>query len=452
MATTKIWPVHDSLKRLVDYASNPEKTEYNDLRNALHYVRDGDKTEKFLFVSGINCEAAKVYQQMMSIKKHFGKLDGNVAYHGYQSFKPGEVTPDQCHSLGLQLAQELWGDRYQILVTTHLDKGHLHNHILINSVSFVDGKKFNDNMKTYYQMREVSDRLCREQGLSVIEKPRGKTPRSVYFAEKNGEHTKFNLMREAIDKALERSSTMSQFKQVLWTMGYEFNNDYRRKYPTIKVIGSKKAVRIYRLGEKYDLYSIEAKLEWNRWNAYPSPFKMYRQELYEKQMANRTLKILIKKRPERKIGGLKGLYYKYCYLLGYRPKGNPHRPLSPEMKAAWRRIDRTSQQVRLIANKQLADIPSVEAFIGDIENQMKDITAARQKIYNRLRRCNDPEKINELKAERDSCTEKLAELRKELKTAKGIIEDVPKIREELLKEAQMRTFERQVLGRDDRER
>ena len=100
MATTKIWPVHDSLKRLVEYAGNPEKTEFKDLSDAINYAGNESKTEKFFFVSGINCSPDQAYQQMTSVKKHFGKLHGNVAYHGYQSFFPGEITPEECHEIG----------------------------------------------------------------------------------------------------------------------------------------------------------------------------------------------------------------------------------------------------------------------------------------------------------------------------------------------------------------
>lgn len=452
MATTKIWPVHDSLKRLVEYTSNPDKTEYNDLKNALHYVSNSDKTEQFMFVSGINCEASKAYQQMMYVKKQFGKLDGNVAYHGYQSFRPGEVTPEQCHNIGLQLAQELWGEKYQVLVTTHLDKGHLHNHLLINSVSFIDGRKFNDNMQAYYQMREVSDRLCREQGLSVIEKPKGRTPRSIYFAEKNGEPTKYNLMREAIDNALERSKTMAQFNQVMCSYGYELNTDPRRKYATVRAIGSKKSVRLYRLGEGYDIDDIRDRLDWNRWKLYHSPYKNYQHEVRAKYANNWPIRIRIGAYPKHKIGGLKGLYYKYCYLMGYRPKGNPRKPLSPELKEAWRRVEHISRQVRLISKRQLTDLPSVEQFIGQTEQKISEITSERQQIYNKLRRCSDPEVIKELKAERDLCTGQLTELRKELKTAKGIMADAPRMKEEITKEYQMVALEKQVVAKEDRER
>lgn len=256
MATTKIWPVRDRLKRLVDYANNPEKTEYKDLQNVIEYAGSSEKTEQFFFVSGVNCNPDKAYEEMMQVKRTFGKTGGNLAYHGYQSFSPGEVTPEQCHMIGIKLAEKLWGSRYQVIVATHLDREHLHNHFLLNSVSFIDGKKFNDNKHAYYAMRKVSDEICVEQGLYVIENPKEKTPRSIYFAEKSGEPTKFNLMREAIDIALEHAEMPQQFIKVLKSLGYEFNADPRRKYATIKAIGSKKAVRLYRLGEEYDIPAI----------------------------------------------------------------------------------------------------------------------------------------------------------------------------------------------------
>ena len=125
MATTKIWPIHDNLKRVVNYAGNPEKTEWDDLKQTLHYAEKESKTsstdEKFCFITGVNCNAKTAFKEMTSVKDCFGKTGGNVAYHGYQSFKPGEVTPEQCHELGVKLAQKLWGCRYQVLVATHLD-------------------------------------------------------------------------------------------------------------------------------------------------------------------------------------------------------------------------------------------------------------------------------------------------------------------------------------------
>ena len=209
MATTKIWPVKDSLTRVVDYAQNPDKTIYSDLRKVLHYAANEEKTvegqERAMFVTGVNCNRDTAFQEMQAVKERFGKTGGNVAYHAYQSFKPDEVTPELCHQLGVELAKRMWGDEYQVLVATHFNTGTYHNHFVVNSVGLWDGRKFNCGKRAYYQFRQLSDDLCREYQLSTIKNPKGKTPRSIYFAEKRGEPTKYNLMREALDAALKVS-------------------------------------------------------------------------------------------------------------------------------------------------------------------------------------------------------------------------------------------------------
>ena len=109
-----------------------------------------------------------------------------IAWHGYQSFKPGEVTPELCHQIGVQTAKELWGDDFQIIVTTHLDREHLHNHFCLNSVGFRDGRKYNYSKSERRRMMEVSDRICLEHGLSVIRNPKKAPSRPVWLDEQAG--------------------------------------------------------------------------------------------------------------------------------------------------------------------------------------------------------------------------------------------------------------------------
>ena len=100
-----------------------------DLYQTLQYAENDKKTDKKLYVSAINCPVQRAYEHMMTTKLHYGKLGGNVAYHGFQSFKENEVTPEECHSIGVETAKRMWGAEYEIVVTTHLDKHHhLHNH------------------------------------------------------------------------------------------------------------------------------------------------------------------------------------------------------------------------------------------------------------------------------------------------------------------------------------
>ena len=203
MATTSLWRVNGWLGKVVIYVENPDKTDNpafyekahmtdrqaQELDDVIAYAVNSEKTRmeesgEILrqFVSGVNCAPRTARDEMMAVKKRFGKETGTVAYHGYQSFAPGEATPEIVHEIGVKLARQLWGDRYQVLVATHLDKAnHLHNHFLVNTVSFVDGRKYYRSAQDYRQMRAVSDQLCREYGLSVIRN--GEPGKSKQYAE-----------------------------------------------------------------------------------------------------------------------------------------------------------------------------------------------------------------------------------------------------------------------------
>lgn len=131
MATTKIWPVKGDVGHVLRYVQNEDKTEPSrqpdSLESVLDYVGRGDKTDARQYVSALNCEPDTARMEMMVVKRHFGKTGGTVAFHAYQSFAPGEVTPEEAHQIGVQLAGELWGDRFQVVIATHLDRNHLHN-------------------------------------------------------------------------------------------------------------------------------------------------------------------------------------------------------------------------------------------------------------------------------------------------------------------------------------
>ena len=174
MATTGFWPVRGKLRDIIDYAENPDKTtakEYldDDLYDALRYVENDDKTDKKMFVTALNCSKSAAYEQMMAVKRKYGERGKVVAYHGYQSFAAGEVTPEEAHQIGIETARRMWGDRFQVVVTTHLNTNNLHNHFVINSVSFKDGGKYRNSIEQHHEIREISDEVCREYGKSVLE-------------------------------------------------------------------------------------------------------------------------------------------------------------------------------------------------------------------------------------------------------------------------------------------
>lgn len=245
MATTSLWRVTGWLGKMVVYIENPDKTENpafferegmseaqaQALDDVIEYAADKSKTQVAgerdmplrRFVSGVNCSPNTARDEKMAVKKHFGKETGTVAYHGYQSFAPGEATPEIAHEIGVKLAQRLWGDRYQVLVATHLDKAnHLHNHFLLNTVSFLDGKKFYRSEQDYQRMRSASDQLCREYGLSVIENPqRGNSKHyGEWQAEQEQRPTWRGIVQTDVDEAIRQSMTERQFFDTLRRKGY----------------------------------------------------------------------------------------------------------------------------------------------------------------------------------------------------------------------------------------
>lgn len=266
MAVTKIWAIKDSLQRVLDYAANPDKTEYDALAQTLHYAENDAKTklnESAQLVTGIHCRTAHAWEDMRAVQERFGKTDGVVALHAYQSFREGEVTPEQCHEIGVALARKVWGKRFQVLVATHMNTDNLHNHFVINSVSYVDGKKYEQRRSQYAEFRAASDKLCREYGLSVVEQPKAKEP------------ARYARMREAIDQACEDASTAEDFHRALYRQGYIFGSDPNRRYATIRARDGGRAVRLYRLGEEYDLPAIDDRLRGN--------YLLYGSRLYERK-------------------------------------------------------------------------------------------------------------------------------------------------------------------------
>lgn len=155
MAVTGFWPVYGNLKATLDYADNPDKTtpkEYldKDLYSALRYAENDNKTDKQVFVGGINCSKQNAYTEMIAVQLRFGMKGKVVAYHGIQSFKANEVTPEEAFEIGKKTARKMWGDRYQVLVTVHLNTDNLHCHFVVNPCSFKDGSKFKNKIGDHW--------------------------------------------------------------------------------------------------------------------------------------------------------------------------------------------------------------------------------------------------------------------------------------------------------------
>lgn len=203
-AVTAIWAIRDRLDNAIKYVEDDDKT----IEKTFDYISNDEKTDGKKYATYLNCDAFQPQKSMSTTKKMFDDTKSIVAYHGYQSFKIGEVTADIAHEIGVRLAQKLYADRFEIIVTTHLDKKHIHNHILLNSTSFIDGKRFCNTKKDYRKMQETSDKLCLEYGLSVIKNPQYKSKKVNYHV--------LNSYMKDIKKDMDILVQQSNFVDVFW--------------------------------------------------------------------------------------------------------------------------------------------------------------------------------------------------------------------------------------------
>ena len=218
MAYTSVIPVR-RLDRAVKYVMNKEKTTAVSLQDALDYAANRDKTEQSCFESSYACTLETAFADMRQTKERWHKLGGVQGYHLVQSFAAGEVTPELAHRIAKELADRVLGGRYEYVIGTHLNTGHIHSHIVWNSVSCVDGKKYRSNYKSYVtEIRAASDELCRKYKLSVIGTENSNhvaKPYAEWLAEKNGQPTWRTAIRQDVDEAIQQSLTWRQFLTVL---------------------------------------------------------------------------------------------------------------------------------------------------------------------------------------------------------------------------------------------
>ena len=315
MAITKVFAIRSRFEKTVQYAANEEKTS---LSGMIEYAVNPDKTEKRLFESCLNCVSVKnAARDMERTKRRYNKTGGIQGYHIIQSFQPGELTPEQTHAIGVEFARRLFGERFEIVVGTHLDKHHLHNHIAVNSVSFLDGRKLRCNMKTYFhEIQKVSDDLCREYGLSIIE-PKGKgKSHQEWQAAKSRQPTIREQIRRDIDSIIGSSLNFTTFLDGLRKAGYQIHAG-NRKHTAVKPPYGKGFIRLDSLGENYTDAAIEQRILsqhcWSKPKKPPVPRRY-------------VCKGHLKKYP--KAHGFRALYFRYVYLLRGAVKGRGSKKVS----------------------------------------------------------------------------------------------------------------------------
>ena len=347
MAVTKILSRNDGLKQAIDYVLN------------------GDKTQGQILTAHLNCDPGFEYQKMMDTKRELGKLDGRQCYHIIQSFVPGEITPELALQIATEFATEYLAG-YQVVIGTHTDRHHIHSHILFNSVNDATGEKYHCSKSEYFQqIRAVSDRLCREHGLSVI--IQGDGQKSMSYIEwlrlSKGQLTYRSMLEADLKVSIEDANSIGDFFRLMERKGYEIKHGNRLGF---RLRGQAHFMYPERKNPQYSEDGIRATIDGNMDAIFMG-----------KQLAivHREPYKPYKKHP--KYTGFLALYYHYLYILGKIEKRQYPPRVTGQMRQEVMRFEQLRAQFQFLNENGVATGSDMTAFVEKAEAQIKTLTKQR---------------------------------------------------------------------------
>ncbi len=401
MAYTSVIPVR-RLDRAVKYVMNRKKTTAVSLQDALDYAANRDKTEQSCFESSYACTLETAFADMRQTKEQWHKPGGVQGYHLVQSFAAGEVTPELAHQIAKELADRVLGGQYEYVIGTHLNTGHIHSHIVWNSVSCVDGKKYRSNYKSYVkEIRAVSDELCRKYKLSVIDTENSNhvaKPYAEWLAEKNGQPTWRTAIRQDVGDAIQQSLTWRQFLNALERKGYEVRMG--RKYPVLRPPGKERFARFKTLGKRYTPEAIQTRI------LYPRSYRPY----VENPPTIQHGRLHNGNRPRRRLTGLRALYYRYLYELGALPR-KPRRSSYAVRQDAYK-LDQRIRQMEFLSRNNIDTLTQLETHRQALQTEIGQLLTKRKQLP----------KIDDVQSQHESVNTALKQLRQEERLCRKIAE------------------------------
>ena len=410
MAYTSVIPVR-RLDRAVKYVMNKEKTTAVSLQDALDYAANRDKTEQSCFESSYACTLETAFADMRQTKERWHKSGGVQGYHLVQSFAAGEVSPELAHQIAKELADRVLGGQYEYVIGTHLNTDHIHSHIVWNSVSCVDGKKYRSNYKSYVtEIRAVSDELCRKYKLSIIDTENSNhvaKPYAEWLAEKNNQPTWRTAIRQDVDEAIQQSLTWRQFLTVLDRKGYEVRMG--RKYPVLRPPGKERFVRFKTLGKRYTPEAIQTLI------LYPRSYRPY----VENPPTIQHGRLHSGKKPHRKLTGLRALYYRYLYELGALPR-KPSRPSYAVRQDAYK-LDQRIRQMEFLSKHNIDTLEQLETHRQALQTEIRQLLTKRKQLP----------KTDDVQSQHESVNTALKQLRQEERLCRKIAEHSIEVQQHL---------------------
>jgi len=389
----------------------------SNLQAVINYGKNGDKTENGILVSSVNCSVETSYEEMALTKKFFHKEDNVLGYHVIQSFKGDEVSPKLANQIGKELAEELWGDKYQVVICTHINKENVHNHMIVNSVSFIDGIKYHNSKAQIAFLKETSDRLCLNYGLSIVDTP--KANKEKEFRQKNIDYfnrteKKMQKIINDIDEAIKSAKKYSDFKLILKSKGYENIKD-SGKYLSLKSPYYQRNIRINRaFGEKYSVEGIKERIYGYIKEDLP-PVANHKKRYYKKIYTGPKInKFLLK------TSSFYRLYIHYLYAFGKLPTKNEYKELSPEYYKQKRKNNMIFEELNFLARHSFTSIADITKYEENLENKLPELKGKRELLW-RKHKSADTNKKDEIINDINALTEEIDKIKAQKNACNGII-------------------------------
>ena len=387
------------------------------LEAVINYAMNGEKTENGILISAINCLPETAYSQMMLTKKVFHKEDGRLGYHIIQSFKGNEISSEKCNKIGIELAQQLWGDKYQVLICTHTNKQNIHNHIVLNSVSFIDGSKYHNSNVEIALLLETNDDLCIKYGLDVVEtvkSNKGKDIARSRIRNYNQNEGKMELIKADIDKAIKEATKYQEFVDILNSKGYFI----KKSGNSMSILSPyyNRNIRLARtFGDNYTFENIKSRIYRN--GAYQSyktndDEKVYKVKIYDGIKINQE---------KLETSSFYRLYVHYLYLLGKLPPKIHYEERTKQYYQEIDKFNKLADEMSLICTYNLESKEDVQNLRIQYIEKVTPLKAEREKLRELYKKATNEADKTIIQAKIDIITEDINKINSKIQTCKRII-------------------------------
>lgn len=362
------------------------------LKRALDYVMNPEKTQRGRLVGAVNCQADMAFEQMMDTKKQFGKTDKRQGYHIILSFKEDEVEPDRAFKITQKFVAEYLGDAYEAVFVVHDNTDHVHSHIVFNSVSFVDGKKYRYEKGDWAKyIQPITNKLCQEYGLSIIDVEDGSKEKQHenykdWSEYREGSFVWADMIKRDLDACILQANDFSGFLELLSEKGYEVKQG---KYLAVRPQGMTRFRRCKTLGENYSQEAIVERIA-------KEDLSFYQSQNEEKQAA--IVKCYVKRYRRAKMSGLQKRYYAKLYRIG-KLKKKPYSQVW-KYKDDIRKMHKLQEQYLFLVRHKIESAEELVSVLDNLTDKKKEASKEKSKTYKAKERFKDifdkAEQIREL--------------------------------------------------------